>query len=101
MLKRQVLFSTFSFSKQLFSGDPVEVYFLPHGPNRLGDTLMRYSMCKIDSIEFNTPLFYIPFDYSEELMLSETDYSITKFAFPENYVLSRKTKGIPTNDGDV
>ncbi|QVL57832.1 MAG: hypothetical protein KFB93_01780 [Simkaniaceae bacterium] len=56
-------------------------------------------MCKIDSIEFNTPLFYIPFDYSEELMLSETDYSITKFAFPENYVLSRKTKGIPTNDG--
>ncbi len=58
------------------------VVYLRKGPNRLGDTLMRYVVDKRASYCLDIPLYYDPFEYSEELKLSEVEYSTKKFQLP-------------------
>ncbi len=62
--------------------------YLHKGPNRLGDTLMRYVVDKNVSICLNIPLYYDPFEYSERLNLSKLEYSTKKFKLP-NYQKKR------------
>ncbi len=59
------------------------VGYLRSGPNRLGDTLTLYATYKWSCFHLNIPLFYDPFEYSNQLMISEEDYSTAVFDLPE------------------
>jgi len=48
----------------------------PNG-GRFGDNLLSYSRAKWLSYKFNIPVLYLPFKYSDQLMLHETEAMYT------------------------
>src|ERR1700742_2068654 len=74
----------------LTKNDPSAITWEPNG-GRFGDNLLSYSRAKWLSYQYNIPLLYLPFRYSDQLRLHQNEnmYSL------ENVHQFKKTIRIP------
>ncbi|NDD58753.1 MAG: hypothetical protein EBZ47_05820 [Chlamydiae bacterium] len=74
-----------SSTKNLTHFNPNYNYLTYHGGGRFGDRLIAYMHAKWLSYKYNIPMLYIPFAYSDDLILDDIELQYRNHGFNKFY----------------
>ena len=69
---------------------------------RLGDNLLAYLHARWFAYKFGLPIYYVPFDYSDQFRLSDVDECLTgSYCFKNTYFVNSERKIPATSDASL